>query len=161
MKFFKKRIMKTSKRFDKAIEKLYRAFHNNTLNPECCIQCAVGNICDNTDAWRLLTPAHGSVVLSYLGKLNEAFERRIAGYKPSELLRIEAVFLEACGYELPFTGVSKKPPKPITKNRLFKGLTATVSYLCKLENIPDVMDCSKLFNFEPILNPQEDKLVLK
>lgn len=153
--------MQTSKRFDNAIEKLYQAFHNNTLNPECCIQCAAGNICDNTDTWRLLTPAHGSVVLSYLGELNEAFGRRIAGYKPSELIQIEAVFLEACGYELPFTKSSKKPKKPISKNTLFKGLSATVGYLCKLEDIPDIMDCSKLFDFDPVTHQDENELILK
>lgn len=141
--------MKTSKRFDRAIKKLYEAFHNNTLNPECCIQCAVGNICDNTDAWRLLTSAHGSVELSYLGKLNEAFERKIFGYKPSELIQIEAVFLKACGFEIPLKSGSKKPKKPLSKDSLFKGLTATVNYLCVLENIPPVMDCSVLFDFTP------------
>lgn len=141
--------MKTSKRFDRAIEKLYQAFHQNTLNPECCLQCAVGNICYNTDTWRYLTPAHGSTVLSYLGELNEAFGRRIAGYKPSELLQIEAVFLQASGYELPITKKSKKPKKPVTKDILFKGLTAAVGYLCKLEGISNVMDCSELFDFTP------------
>lgn len=141
--------MKASKRFNNAIEKLYQAFYNSTLNPDCCLQCAVGNICDNTDAWRHLTPAHGSTELSYLGELNEAFGRRIAGYKPSELLRLEAVFLRASGYELPITHTSRKPKKPVSKDVLFKGLTAAVGYLCELEGISDVMDCSKLFDFKP------------
>ncbi|MFK7833062.1 MAG: hypothetical protein AB8B52_07290 [Winogradskyella sp.] len=42
--------MTTSTRFDSAIDKLYAAFHSNTLNPEDCKQCAVGNIVDNQDA---------------------------------------------------------------------------------------------------------------
>lgn len=141
--------MKTSKRFDRAIEKLYNAFHQDTLNPECCKQCAVGNICDNTDTWRLLTEAHGSTTLSYLGRLNEAFGRRVFGFTPTELLQIETVFLEACGYELPFTRQSYKPQMPLSKDTLFKGLTAAVGFLCELEGIEDVMDCSKLFDFEP------------
>lgn len=141
--------MKTSKRFDRAIEKLYQAFHNNTLNPDCCMQCAVGNICDNTGTWRYLTPAHGSTELTYLGELNESFGRRIAGYKPSELLQIEAVFLRAMGYELPITYRSKKPKNPESKELLFQGLSATVGFLCTLEGISDVMDCTVLFDFEP------------
>jgi|SRR5699024_8261285 len=147
--------MKTSKRFDRAIEQLYRAFHDNTLNPECCRQCAVGNICYNTDTWRLLTPAHGSVELSYLGKLNETFGRKIGGYSPSELLGIEAVFLKALGYELPLTRESKKPLKPLSKDLLFWGLSETVSHLCRLDGISDVMDPSRLFDFEPERKPEE------
>ena len=41
--------MKTSKRLEHAITKLYLTFHNGTLNPEYSKSCAVGNICDNTD----------------------------------------------------------------------------------------------------------------
>lgn len=141
--------MKTSKRFDRAIQKLYNAFHEGSLNPECCKQCAVGNICENTDTWRLLTEAHGSTQLSYLGRLNEGFGRRVFGYTPTELLHIEAVFLNACGYELPFTHHSYKPEAPLSKDDLFKGLSATVSFLCKLDGIADVMDCSELFDFVP------------
>lgn len=142
--------MKTSERFDNAIEKLYNAFHNGTLNPECCKQCAVGNICDNTDRWRHLTDNHGSTVLNYVGIVNENFGRRINGYKPSELIRIEASFLEGCGYSLPLNYASHRPKDPTAKEILFDGLCTTVSFLCELEGIPDIMDYSKLFDFEPI-----------
>ena len=50
----KKKKMKTTKRFDLAIQKLYQAFHNNTLNPDDCKLCAVGNILDNNDNWKHL-----------------------------------------------------------------------------------------------------------
>ena len=38
--------MKTTPRLESALKKLYTAFHGSTLNPECCKQCAVGNILD-------------------------------------------------------------------------------------------------------------------
>ena len=141
--------MKTSERFDNAIEKLYNAFHNGTLNPECCKQCAVGNISDNTDSWRHLTDNHGSTVLNYVGIVNENFGRKIKGYKPSELLQIEASFLRGCGYSLPLNYASHRPEDPTSKEILFDGLCATVSFLCALEGIPDIMDYSELFDFEP------------
>ena len=93
--------MKTSARLEQAISKLYTAFHNNTLNPECCKSCAVGNILDNTDTWKHLTEGHGSLNLTYVGKVNEAFGRKLNGYSPLELLKIEAAFLSGCGYKLP------------------------------------------------------------
>lgn len=140
--------MKTSKRLEHAITKLYIAFHNGTLNPESCKSCAVGNICENTDYWNYLTELHGSLELSYIGILNENFGRRIYGYSPKELLRIEVEFLTSCGYSVPLTRKSIKPENPTDKNLLFQGLCNTVEFLCKLDNVPNVMDYSKLFEFE-------------
>ncbi|WP_318543728.1 hypothetical protein [Marixanthotalea marina] len=94
--------MKTSIRLEHAINKLYKAFYNNELHPECCKQCAVGNILDNTDAWKHFSDHHGSLDLNYIGRLNESFGKKFNGYTPKELLRIEATFLKACGYQLPF-----------------------------------------------------------
>lgn len=140
--------MMTSQRFEQAINKLYTAFHNNELNPECCNRCAVGNICDNHDRWKHLSDEHGSVVLNYVGVVNEKFGRRINGYLPTELLQIEAEFLKGCGYSLPLNHKSKRPLNPTSKDTLFQGLSATVSFLCKLDGISDVMDCSKIFEYE-------------
>ncbi len=140
--------MKSLSRLDQAITKLYTAFHNGTLNPECCKSCAVGNICDNKDAWKHVTDAHGSTILNYVGKINEAFGKRINGYTPSELLDIEAIFLKACGYNIPFINKGGKQIKALDKDVLFNGLSATVAYLCALEGVTNVMDYSKLFEFE-------------
>lgn len=140
--------MKSTSRLDNAITKLYDAFHNNTLNPECCKSCAVGNICDNQDAWKHLTDVHGSTSLNYLGKLNEGFGKRINGYTPSELLKIEAVFLNACGYKLPFINKRNKQKQALDKDILFEGLCATVAHLCELDGVKNVMDYSRLFEFE-------------
>ena len=140
--------MKTSPRLDQAITKLYSAFHNGQLNPECCKSCAVGNILDNTDTWKYLTERHGSLSLSYIGRLNEGFGRKINGYSPSELLQIEAVFLQGCGYALPLIRNSKRPENPTEKEILFNGLCATVAFLCRLDGVDNVMDYSRLFEFE-------------
>ncbi|MDO7171896.1 Na(+)-translocating NADH-quinone reductase subunit F [Mariniflexile sp. AS56] len=140
--------MKTSVRLDAAIRKLYKAFHTNELHPECCKQCAVGNILDNTDSWKHLTDHHGALQLNYLGNVHQAFGRKFNGYTPSELLHIEATFLEACGYELPLHHKNKKPKNPTDKDVLFKGLSAVITYLCTLDNIPNILDYTKLFEFE-------------
>jgi len=140
--------MKTSKRLEHAITKLYIAFHSGTLNPEYCKSCAVGNICDNTDTWNYLTDSHGSLKLSHIGILNENFGRKIHGYSPKELLQVEIVFLKGCGFGVPLTLNSKRPVNPTDKDLLFNGLNATIEFLCMLDNIPNVMDYSKLFEFE-------------
>ncbi|TXD84619.1 Na(+)-translocating NADH-quinone reductase subunit F [Subsaximicrobium wynnwilliamsii] len=137
-----------SNRLEKAIEKLYVAFHNNTLHPECCKSCAVGNILDNKDSWKHLSDDHGSLQLNYLGKVHQGLGRRFNGYTPQELLQVEASFLAACDYELPFRHNHKKPKNPTDKDLLFKGLCAVISFLCKLDHVPNVMDYTKLFEVE-------------
>ncbi len=140
--------MNISKRFEDAITKLYEAFHNNTINPECCKQCAVGNILDNSDSWKHLSDDHGSLELNYVGKVHQVFGRKFGGYTPLELLKIEAVFLEACGYELPFHHKNKRPDNPRDKELLFNGLSAVIAYLCQLEGISNIMNYSKLFDYQ-------------
>lgn len=139
--------MKMTPRLDAALTKLYNAFHNNSLNPECCKQCAVGNILDNRDFWKNLSDEHGSKVLNYVGKVNEAFGKKFNGYSPSELLEIEIEFLKGCGYQLPLKSSALKPIHPTAKETLFNGLTAAVSYLCKIDGVKDVMDCSEIFDY--------------
>lgn len=141
--------MSISKRFDNAVEKLYKAFHNEELNPECCNHCAVGSICDNFDGWKHFTDVHGSSKLNYIGIVNENLGRRINGYRPSELLQIEVAFLKGCGYSLPFTPGSRRPGNTKDMDTLFQGLCGAVACLCELENIPDIMDCTVMFDFVP------------
>lgn len=139
--------MTTSIRFDKAIRKLYTAFHHKTLNPDDCKQCAVGNILDNTDSWKHLTDMHGSLKLNYIGLVHQNLGRRFNDYSPIELLQIEAAFLKGCGYH--FTAQKRLyKPKIINENILFNGLCNVVSQLCALDNRDDIMDCSVLFDFE-------------
>lgn len=140
--------MNTSRRLDQAISKLYKAFHNNELHPECCQKCAVGNILDHTDAWKHLSDDHGSLNLNYLGMVHQNLGRTFNGYSPMELLQIEASFLKGCGYTLPLHHKNKKPKNPTDKDTLFNGLSETVALLCKLDGVENVMDYSKLFETE-------------
>lgn len=140
--------MNTPKRLEQALIKLYNAFHNNELNPECCSACAVGNILDNYDSWKHLSNDHGSLELSYVGNVHQKLGRKFNGYSPIELLHIERTFLEACGFKVPLCHYNPKPENPTNKELLFNGLCAVVGYLCKLEGIANVMDYSKIFEFE-------------
>lgn len=140
--------MKNSPRLDQAISKLYKAFHNDNLNPECCKSCAVGNILDNTDTWKHLTEGHGSLKLTYVGKVNEAFGKKLNGYTPAELLQIEAAFLNGCGYSLPLSYKTNKLVDRTSKEVMFNGMCEAVAVLCKLDGISNVMDYSRLFEFE-------------
>lgn len=140
--------MKTPKRLENALVKLYEAFHNNQLNPEDCAACAVGNILDNYDSWKHLSDTHGSLQLSYVGRVHQNLGRRFNGYAPLEILQIEKIFLEACGFKTPLCHYNQKPQNPRNKTILFNALCAVVGHLCALEGIPNVMDYSKLFEYE-------------
>ncbi|RNC84062.1 MAG: Na(+)-translocating NADH-quinone reductase subunit F [Winogradskyella sp.] len=140
--------MNTTHRFEAAIKKLYEAFHNNMLNPECCKQCAVGNILDNTESWKYFSDDHGSTNLNYIGRFHQNIGRRFNGYTPLELLTIESIFLKACGYAIPLHYKNEKPKNTTDKEILFKGLTAVVSHLCRIDGIANIMDYSKLFEYE-------------
>ena len=137
--------MKTTPRFEVAVQKLYTAFHNNTLSPECCTQCAVGSILGGNDAWKHLSDHHGSFQLNYIGKVHEMMGRRFHGYLPSELLRIENAFLQGCGYQLPLHHSHFKPSNPKDKEVLLDGLFATLAMLCKLDGIENYPDALALF----------------
>ena len=134
-------------RLETALEKLYTAFYNDQLDPENCCHCAVGNVCDNIDAWKHFTDVHGSVKLNYLGRLHETLGKRINGYSPLELLSIEAVFLKACGYKLTSKNRLLKPAPILDKDIMFKGLYATIEYLCSLDDVENVMELYKRFDF--------------
>jgi hypothetical protein len=139
--------MTTSFRLEQAQKKLYVAFHNNTLHPECCRQCAVGNILDNREDWKYLTDHHGSMELNYIGKVHEVLGRKFNGYSPSELLKIEAVFLKACGYRLPLIHSNKNPNNITDKDVLFNGLNEVITFLCELDGVKNIMDYTQLFDF--------------
>ncbi len=152
--------MQTSTRFNQAVTKLYRAFHDNTLHPECCKSCAVGNILDNTDSWKHLTETHGSTELSYVGKVHQNFGRKFNGYTPLELLKIEQAFLSGCGYNGPLNRSCIKPKDPTNKDLLFDGLSAVIGLLCQLDGVENVMDCSKLFQYNATTNEREQLVEL-
>ncbi len=156
--------MNLPKRLEVAINKLYSAFHNNELNPECCYKCAVGNILDNKDAWKNLTDRHGSMDLNYLGRVHQNLGRKFNGYSPLELLQMEAVFLKACGYSIPFGRFGNKPKNKLNKDILFQGLCAIVEFLCQIDDVENVMDYSEIFDYHKpsskIMYERSTKLVI-
>jgi hypothetical protein len=145
--------MKTTKRLEQALIKLYNAYHNNNLNPEDCAACAVGNILDNHDSWKHLSNEHGSLQLSYVGRVHQNLGRKFNGYSPQEILQIEKVFLDACGFKTPLCHYNPKPQNLTSNEVLFNGLSEVVELLCELDKTPNVMNYSRLFeqeNGEPI-----------
>jgi len=148
--------MKTSMRLEQALQKLYRAFNNNTLYPECCKQCAVGHILDNTDSWKYLSDSHGSLELNYIGKVHETLGRKFNGYSPKELLHIEVAFLKACGYSLPLHYRGTRPTDPLDKDVLFKGLYAAIRCLCALDGISNIIDLKAIFAYLENVSPREN-----
>lgn len=145
--------MKTTKRLEQALIKLYNAYHNNNLNPEDCAACAAGNILDNHDSWKHLSNEHGSLQLSYVGRVHQNLGRKFNGYSPQEILQIEKVFLDACGFKTPLCHYNPKPQNLTSNEVLFNGLSEVVELLCELDKTPNVMNYSRLFeqeNGEPI-----------
>lgn len=141
-------LMKTPKRLEQALIKLYNAYHQNRLNPEDCTACAVGNMLDNFDSWKYLTLQHGSLNLSYVGKVHQNLGRKFNGYCPQEILQVEKVFLEACGFKTPLCHYNKKPQNPTDKDVLFNGLCAVVDLLCSLDHVQNPMNYYKLFEHD-------------
>ncbi len=138
-------MISASSRLESALQKLYVAFHNNTLHPECCQQCAVGNILDGNDQWKHLSDTHGGLELNYVGRVHQTLGRRFNGYTPVELLKIEHIFLKACGFKVPLHFKHDKPKHPTNDNILFQGLCAVIAFLCDLDHVDNVMDYTRLF----------------
>lgn len=123
--------MKTTERFEKAVTKLYTAFHDGLLNSFDCHSCAVGTICDGDNKWffKILSRKIGDPVFPSKKVIDSM-------YSTFELGRIERIFVD-------------NVPSKYSKNKeyQFKGLCAVVEYLCELDGIPNVMDYSSLFEY--------------
>ena len=132
--------MKLPIRLEQAALKLYEAFYDQTLQPDCCHHCAVGNILDRKDFWKHFTDHHGSVRLNYVGLVHQNLGRTYSGYSPLQLLEIESIFLRACGFALPLRRGSTAPE--LTDDQLYQALVVTVNHLCKLEGMNDIMSIS-------------------
>ncbi|WP_245924775.1 hypothetical protein [Mesonia algae] len=48
-----------------------------------------------------------------------------------------------------------------TNDDLFNGLTEVISYLCQLEKIDNIMDCSQIFNYKINLTPEKELSILE
>lgn len=136
--------MKTTKRFENAVTKLYKAFHNDELRAEDCSMCAVGNICDNRSEWMYIIRTNTRqgyfrqeihpIPNDYLGQIGLKLITN-TNYNIKELATVERVFL-------------KHTLNKENKETQFKGLEAVVKYLCQLDDIPNVMDYTSLFEYD-------------
>lgn len=124
--------MKTTERFDKAVTKLYNAFHNRTLDAFRCASCAVGQLLESSE-W-----GGGHDFINEKYRPLEVFCKNNSGYSEEELYFVEKLFME-----------SHLCKNSISENeKQFNGLCAVIKYLCELDNIPNVMDYTKLFETE-------------
>lgn len=133
-------------RFTNAVVKLYNAYHSGTLNAFDCTACAVGNICDNSDEWMNYTGNAVTVDSERIVRTIYAEPRTRKfylnnGYDQDELYEVERLFLSHFINQSHDSGNTNKESQ-------FKGLCAVVEYLCELDNIPNVMDYTKLFESE-------------
>jgi hypothetical protein len=144
--------MKTTKRFEKAVMKLYKAFHDDELNAWNCQKCAVGNLCDGDSNWVKII-SNGAFdfrtidLETDLSKIIDIPNVMNTNYSALELAEIENLFM--------FGRIMKKNIEPSyfdnisdKKEKQFKGLCAVVEYLAELDNIPNPMDYTKLFETE-------------
>jgi len=145
--------MKTTERFDTAVTKLYKAFSEDKLDPMDCTACAVGNLCDNTNDWVSTIASN----FGELARINRNFDNK-TGYSRQELAIIECLFLfgsKAENSNIKFTNtkskysVNKHPKYTLkAKEENFLGLCAVIEYLCELDNIPNVLDHTRMFQEE-------------
>ena len=144
--------MKTTKRFEEAVTKLYKAFHEGTLDAMDCQHCAVGNLVGSKN-WVI----HG-IPIGEENRIVNCFENK-TGYSRKELTIIEHIFIFGSkkGQNLTklFSNsisksdvISFKKTEEEQKELQFKGLCAVIKYLAELDNIPDPTDYSKLFETE-------------
>jgi hypothetical protein len=132
--------MKTTERFDRAVKKLYTAFHEGTLNALDCSKCAVGNIVGSSAwanhrvFWNKVRPGSENVTFSGypMEVLVEVEEKFIYAYD-------ESGFLTRSGSNLAPTSIF------YDKEKVFEGLCDVVKYLAELDGIPNPMDYTKLF----------------
>ena len=157
-------MIKTSKRFDNAVKRLYSAFHNGTLSAFDCKMCGVGSICNNSDMWKDIRSIAGysAVVDNGLRTVSIKDHKKSIkfiepyGYSATELINIESIFMfgkKADSIEsAKWAHVSPNSSKYSTELRKeieYKGLCAVIDYLCELENIPNLTDNYKsLFKYD-------------
>jgi hypothetical protein len=123
------------KRFTDAVSKLYSAFHEGTLDSFNCKQCAVGSICDGNSEWAdIRSCASGSFEDPKRKEVIEIIDK--TGYSPIEIYNIEKIFITNAPYKLRHD-----------KDAQFKGLCAVIEYLCELDNIPNILEYTSLFEF--------------
>ena len=141
--------MKTTKRFDNAVRKLYTAFHKGELDVYDCNHCAVGNICDNKDEWKFIR--NKGYDIGHIAPLINKKTLNVIepfGYSPQELIIIELLFMRGTRKDREMRIFTHNDDIKERKEIQFQGLCAVIEYLCELDNIPNVMDYTSLFEYK-------------
>lgn len=142
------------KRFTEAVTKLYNAFHNDQLSYGSCSRCVVGNIV-GSNAWTSVISCGNTNLndfeFAYNLKLRHEDKKRFklglieisnTGYSPEELYKIEVIFWEAI-------------EEIEDKETQFIGLYNIIKYLCELDNIPNIIDYTSLFETNEKSEPKK------
>ena len=124
--------MKTTKRFQEATEKLYKAFNEGTLNAFHCTACAVGTLVD-TNFWSMhgIIPSKNKIESFH----NEPFflPPEHKDYSTEELFNIEKIFLTKWQKENKLSSEYGQ-----IKEIQFKGLISVINYLAELDGIETI-----------------------
>ena len=141
------------KRFTDAVTKLYTAFHNGKLNAFKCSACAVGNIIGHGNWSGIHHQFNNGKLCLYKQNIISSYDQyenvtNNSGYSLRELSEVEYVFLKEWEKENSTKGTDKEIQ--------FKGLEAVVKYLCELDDIPNVMDYTSLFEFNENNEPVKE-----
>lgn len=131
--------MKTSERFNRALNRLVKAYMNDTLNAGKCTACAVGSMCGGDSEWRYAVWAedvsgcgrtqrtcNSYHIPSEYDLLRSIKRIKLTGYTPHQLALVENAFMNHC--------ISP-----------FRGLMAVVDVLCEIEGINDPSPYKEMF----------------
>ena len=135
--------MKTTTRFNNAVNKLYKAYLDGTLNQLDRCACAVGNMCDNNPEWNyvLYFERKTKTVTEGLRLIKET------GYSVIEVSNIETLFMygarvgEGIGDEEINLNVTEATTDEVT----LKALLLVIDYLAELDGI-EVPKIKELFS---------------
>ncbi len=148
--------LKAPERFENAVTKLYEAYHNGNLQKANCSCCAVGNLLNGYIGWYEIF-CDGRIRIKKESLYKEEIEKiEITGYSWREMAMVEKLFELNTIYDHFKHGVGRVylsdeyvniTPEQYKQDQ-FKGLEAVVIYLCKLDNLPNIMDYTSLFSTE-------------
>jgi len=147
---------KTTKRFDAAVPKLYKAFHAGELNMCDPCACAVGNICNNNFAWIGSRNLFGKTPHIDHSRSAEALKVVYkTGYSVLEIIEIECLFMSGVSV-MQYHKTGGVGYDENSKEDVFKGMCKVIEYLCELDNIPNVLDYTSLFEYDQDSKPKHE-----
>jgi len=147
--------MKTTERFNNAVNKLYKAYSNGTLDSMDCKHCAVGNLCCNEDSWASIG-TFGTV-----DRISKDFINK-TNYSNIELAQIEYIFLYGdeinsfsntiSNYKVKIGYATKQQQKELQ----LKGLIMVIKYLAELDGIDNQFNFKR--SFKRVFNKEKGRI---